>query len=382
MSVPDVNHILVDRQEALDALAERLGREPAFGLDTESNSLYRYCERVCLIQISVPGADYVVDPLAVDPGPLRAVLASAEVQKVMHAGEYDIMCLRRDYGFDFCNVFDTMIAARTLGLDEIGLAPLLKQHFGVALSKRLQRANWEQRPLPPPLLQYAALDSHYLLRLRDLLLRRLQAERKLAEAEASFQEVCRACWRPKEFDPEGYLRLSGARKLGPRERLVLRELYRWREEAAQQVDRPPFRVARSDVLLRLSMLQPKSVSALEMVAPRNDGLVLQRAQEVLECIRRGQAAEAAEPGDSRARRRGPSLRQRVYDRLHRWRREQAERLGLPMEKVLASEALSELADRRPRTRGELEALGCLAPAQLQRHGGAILALLNADGGSE
>ena len=32
-------------------------------------------------------------------------------QKIFHASEYDIICLKRDYGFQFANLFDTMIAA-------------------------------------------------------------------------------------------------------------------------------------------------------------------------------------------------------------------------------------------------------------------------------
>ncbi|MGI6208042.1 MAG: ribonuclease D [Anaerolineae bacterium] len=383
MTVLDTTFTLVDCQESLNRLADRLVRAPAFGVDTESNSLYRYFERVCLIQISLPDADYIVDPLVVNPGPLREAFASADVQKVMHAGEYDVMCLTRDYGFEFRNIFDTMVAARTLGLEEIGLAPLIKRHFGATSDKRFQRANWEQRPLPSELLGYAVLDAHYLIPLRDILRRLLEAQGKLAVAEEAFQSVCRSRWRTKEFDPEGYMRLPGARDLAPRERSVLRELYLWREETAQSIDRPPFRVARPDVLVKLAMMQPKTASALELVTSRHDSVVRERAQEVLECICRGQTGTAeVEPAPREGRRRRPGLRQRVYERLCRWRREQAEKLGLPIEQVLASDVLGRLAAKRPHTQKELEDLGCLAPAQLRRDGGAILALVNGDGGGE
>ena len=40
--------------------------ETILAVDTESNSLYAYRERVCLIQFSTLQDDYLVDPLALD----------------------------------------------------------------------------------------------------------------------------------------------------------------------------------------------------------------------------------------------------------------------------------------------------------------------------
>src|SRR5947208_882576 len=38
-------------------------------VDTEGDSLHRYREKLCLLQVSLPGRDYVVDPLAGVAGP-------------------------------------------------------------------------------------------------------------------------------------------------------------------------------------------------------------------------------------------------------------------------------------------------------------------------
>ncbi len=381
MTGQDLNLILVDRQEALDALADRLLQVPAFGVDTEANSLYRYRARVCLIQISIPGADYIVDPFAVDVRPLGEVFASASVQKVMHAGEYDVMCLRRDYGFEFRELFDTMIAARMAGLTDLGLGALLMKYFGVDSDKRYQRADWGQRPLSEIHLTYAALDSHYLLALRDHLEQDLARAGVMEEARHAFSSVCMVKWHAKPFDRHGYVRLPGASDLDRGQLAVLRELYLWREKTAESVDRPPFRVARPDLLVRLSLMQPRTKAALEMLVGGKERLLAERAAEVVEAIRRGREAQAEPaPVEPDGRRRRSSRRGRTYQRLNRWRKEMAQQLGLSADEVLSSEALAELVELMPRTRAELDALALLEPTQAEEHGEAILELLKPAGG--
>ena len=107
--------VLVADEAALDRLAGELAAFPVVAVDTESNSLHAYRERVCLIQFSTPDADYIVDPIRL-PGldALRPFFANPDQQKVFHAAEYDLICLRRDYRYEFANIFDTMSAARTL----------------------------------------------------------------------------------------------------------------------------------------------------------------------------------------------------------------------------------------------------------------------------
>jgi len=107
-----------------------VSKEPVLAIDTESNSLFAYRERVCLVQISTPTTDYLIDPLAIaDLSPLAPIFDQETIQKIFHAAEYDVICLKRDYGFSFSNIFDTMIAARILGEQQVGLGSLLQNHF-------------------------------------------------------------------------------------------------------------------------------------------------------------------------------------------------------------------------------------------------------------
>jgi ribonuclease D len=145
--------VWIDRPHTLEAMVKDLVKYPLLAVDTESNSLYVYREQVCLIQFSTGETDYLVDPLALtDLSPLSPLFADPKIEKIFHAAEYDIICLKRDFGFKFANIFDTMVASRVLGKQAVGLASILKEMFGLDIDKRFQRANWGRRPLPPPQL--------------------------------------------------------------------------------------------------------------------------------------------------------------------------------------------------------------------------------------
>ncbi|HSD85509.1 MAG TPA: ribonuclease D, partial [Anaerolineae bacterium] len=124
--------LLITQTTQLDTLLELLHDQISVALDTESDSLYAYREKVCLIQASIPGANFLIDPLAaLDLQHLAPLMADERIQKVFHASEYDVMCLRRDFGFTFNNLFDTMWAARILGWKRVGLGDILQEHFGI-----------------------------------------------------------------------------------------------------------------------------------------------------------------------------------------------------------------------------------------------------------
>ncbi|PIX46945.1 MAG: hypothetical protein COZ54_02550, partial [Anaerolineae bacterium CG_4_8_14_3_um_filter_59_70] len=145
---------------ALQKLAGELTRQPRLAVDTESNSLHAYREQVCLIQFSTHETDYLLDPLKLnDLSPLAPIFANPKIEKTFHAAEYDIITLKRDFGFSFANIFDTMQAARILGYKQVGLDSILAERFGVVVNKRYQKADWGRRPLSRDELNYARFDT-------------------------------------------------------------------------------------------------------------------------------------------------------------------------------------------------------------------------------
>ena len=232
---------MIETPAALADLAARIASAERVGVDTEADSMHCYREKVCLVQVGLPGADDLVDPLAgVDLKPLLDALETTEM--VMHGADFDLrMLYRLGLGAPRA-VFDTMIAARLTGAAKYGYAALVAEHFGVTLPKGLQTANWALRPLAPRLAEYARNDTHYLLSLADRLERRLEELGRREWLKQSCRRVVAAARVVRERDPETEWRVKGSYTLGPRASAILRALWHWREDEARSADRPPFHV--------------------------------------------------------------------------------------------------------------------------------------------
>ena len=247
-------------------------------LDTEADSLHSYREKLCLLQISLPAVagivdagedrdnlrmdgdhrsrlqvhDFIVDPLAnIDLEPLRHVLEAKEI--VLHGADYDLRMLRRGLNLVPSRIFDTMIAARLLGIREFSLAALMQRYFGLALLKGSQKANWAQRPLPARMAEYAINDVRYLLPLAE----KLEGELDRCERRDWLRQSCQraveqaAVARTRNHDELWRIRGSGS--LRGRPAAVLRALWQWREKEAEMADRPPFHILQNEDLLRAAL---------------------------------------------------------------------------------------------------------------------------------
>jgi ribonuclease D len=218
-------------------------------IDTEADSLHCYREKLCLLQISVPAHDFLVDPLAgLELAPLAAALEGKEI--ILHGADYDLRLLRRSFNFKPSRVFDTVIASRLLGIREFSLAALLQRHFGVALSKASQKANWAQRPLPARMLEYAIKDTHYLLPLASRLEQELAAAGRLDWFEQSCRRALELAGADRVKDAEEAWRVAGSGKLRGCTAAVLRALWQWRENEAEAADRPPFHILQNRELIQ------------------------------------------------------------------------------------------------------------------------------------
>ncbi len=264
MSPDRLEPTLVADAGSLDRLARRVESEPVVALDTESNSFHAYFERVCLLQLSLPEGDFVVDPFSVDVAPLGAALGSGR-EVVLHGADYDVRCLKREFGWAPVRIFDTMVAARRLGARELGLAALVRAHFGVHLSKEHQRADWGRRPLPRDQVRYAALDTHFLLDLRRILAADLQGRGLFDEARSEFDRIAAVNPHVRNFDPEGWRRLRGAKGLDEAGRSALRALWIARDERARALDKPSFKVVGEDALVEIARRRPATAGELGRV---------------------------------------------------------------------------------------------------------------------
>jgi len=363
--------VLIDQPDALAQMVEALRARRTIAVDTESNSFYAYHRRVCLIQISVPGTDYIVDPLAgMDLSPLGEIFADSRIQKVFHAAEQDIAGLWEDFRFQVTNLFDTMRAARLLGWPRAGLADLLWEHFGVRTDKRYQRYNWGQRPLSPEALRYAALDTHYLIPLRDRQMEELRRAGRLEQAAEVFARLTqvRTCRTP--FGPEAFWRIRNVHTLTPAERAILWRLYLWRDEIARERDIAPFRVVTNEVLVAIARSRPRTPEELAAQGfPRS--LAQRYGRVVLGLIWRGK--EVPPPPGTCLADQDVTVR---YQALQAWRRRVAEQRGTDPDTILPRHVLRALAERNPATLEDLKAIPELGEWTREAWGPEILAVLH------
>lgn len=365
--------IWVSSDKRLRRLVETLSGDAILAVDTESNSLYAYQEQVCLIQFSTTENDYLVDPLAIeDLSPLAPIFADAGIEKIFHAAEYDLITLSRDFQFKFANLFDTMWAARILGWQAVGLSSILEKEFGVKLDKRMQRANWGRRPLPDDMLNYARLDTHYLIVLRERLREELMEKGLWELAQQDFRRMTRINGRNgREQEPQPcWQRISGYQDLDGRQLAVLRELCEFRDNLARVQDKPLFKVIGDDILLRIAQRPPRSLKEMESLPGVSSRIVQRYGGELLKAVQRGTSGGELYPPPPPPRPDNVFL-ERV-DALRGWRKAMARKMGVESDIVLPRDLLYEIA-RQDRIRHEkLEEILREVPWRLEQFGEEIL----------
>ncbi len=365
--------VFVDRPDRLEAMARCLQQVDQLAVDTESNSLFAYRERVCLIQFSTRETDYVLDPLALrDLSPLAPIFADPKVEKIFHACEYDLICLKRDFHFEVSNIFDTMLASRVLGRPAVGLAAVLKEEFNLEVDKRYQRADWGKRPLTQALISYARLDTRYLIPLRQRLKEALVQSGRWELAREDFvrmslvepgqpDAVSGQCWR-----------VHGSQDLTPQQMTVLQELCAYRDRQAQHADLPPFKVLGNQSLIAIAAAQPASLADLDGLRVLSPRQMQRMGSDLLVAVQRGINARPVH--------RPPSTRpsddyMNRLEVLREWRKEAGRKMGVESDVILPREAMEAIASANPLSHDELRGVMYSLPHRFQLFGDQIVHIL-------
>ena len=363
----------VDSRKALENLAQALENEPIIAIDTESNSLHAYQEQVCLIQFSTPTQDYLLDPLALpDLSILAPIFENPDIEKIFHASEYDLICLKRDFNFNFVNLFDTLVAARILSYAKVGLGNMLQQKFDVKVNKKFQKADWGKRPLTQDMLNYARLDTHYLIEMRTMLKEELKEKNYWALAQEDFNlSASLAGINNRETLPI-WERVGGRHKLSPRQATLLNELCLTREELAKKLKRPPFKIIGNKRLIELPEEEPRSYRELEkkLLTPRQSARF---GKAFLAAIKRGQNADLVK---RTPRRRHSDVYKHRYEALRQWRKSRAEKLSIESDIILPRFIMEKIARENPQNLDDLAVVMKISPWRLENYGEEILALVN------
>jgi ribonuclease D len=383
-----MSYVHVREESEAGALAREMASSRRIALDCEAAGFHRYSDRLCLMQVTTDNETYVVDPLAFDPSELfRPVLEDPNIQIVMHGADYDLRLLDRDLGIHLRGLFDTQVAAALLGEEALGLQALLESRLGVTLSKKLQRADWAERPLTDAMLEYAADDTRHLISLADL----LQHDLDEANRGAWVAEECRALENnatgaavQDQEPPDPVARVKGARDLSPREVSALREALEWRDALARRRDKAPFRVVGDQPLIEAVLRRPLDTRELTSIRGFPKGLARAEGVDLLGRFDRvAQLPDAELVPHPRPQRRGPGRPppevEELAEKLKVARNRRAQELGIDRGALLANALITAIATKTPSDEASLAQVDGIRNWQVEAVGSALLEVLRRAG---
>lgn len=281
----NANFKMVTEQDALVALCGRLEKYDWLTIDTEFLRTDTYRPILCLVQIASADEAAIIDPLKLnDLTPLWDLLMQPQIIKVFHAAGQDLEIILNATGQVPSNLFDTQIAASVCGFNhQAGYGALIKEILSIDLPKAFARTDWSRRPLTAEELEYAIGDVTYLRDAYHWLNNKLETSG-------------RADWVAKEFtklsDPARYRvepqnawkKVKGLQRLKPSQRAIGRSIAQWREQTAQEQNRPRGRIIKDDQLVDLAKRAPQDIDALQRMQGFHPGLIKRHGKALLDCI--------------------------------------------------------------------------------------------------
>ncbi|MBX3158448.1 MAG: HRDC domain-containing protein [Deltaproteobacteria bacterium] len=258
------------------AIAEALARAELVTFDLEFLAQDRLIPTLCLVQVSwvehreldadgreivAPPRIALVDPLAVDVGPVVQALA-AHPRVVAHAARQDLWVLAARFGAVVPGLVDTQVMAAFAGIgDQVGLAALANELLGLQLGKELQWTDWGTRPLSPAQLAYAADDVRHLPAIYGLLAKRLANRMPWAVAESA--GVMSDALAAASVTPEtAWRHVGGLRGIDADTHAAVVALAAWRQRVAIELDRPLGQIVNDKILVELARTRPSDPDAV------------------------------------------------------------------------------------------------------------------------
>ena len=247
--------IFVDTPKKIKRATDNFENTAILSIDTEYDSFRYFREILCLIQIHANETTYIFDPLGkLDLSFLGKFFNDQEIVKILHAADNDIRLLKRDYQFNFQNIFDTHRAALILGLHQLSLEKMINHFLNADLkkSKKMQRSRWDKRPLSDEQLLYAMQDVTFLPALYEEQLKQLRAKGLEGNAYDAFVKIAATVWQERRIDRRGYTKIAGYYSLNSEQKDLLKKLYAWRFQRAKEENRAIFMFLPDNNLLELA----------------------------------------------------------------------------------------------------------------------------------
>ncbi|XP_053624536.1 exosome complex component 10 homolog [Plodia interpunctella] len=265
----DTKLTYVDTEHQLDDLVKHLEEVKELAVDVEHHSYRTYQGITCLIQITTTeGGDFIIDVLALREHihKLNIIFTNPKKLKIFHGAESDVVWLQRDFGVYIVGMFDTHQAARTLKMSSLALKYLLLRYCGVNADKRYQLADWRIRPLPEELIEYARMDTHYLIYIWHMMKAELLqgGDHLLLAVFEQSRQICGTTYNKKVVRDDSHMPLyvRSKKSFNTRQMSALKMLYKWRDAQARLLDESTTYLLPNHMLLSLAETLPREVQGV------------------------------------------------------------------------------------------------------------------------
>jgi ribonuclease D len=255
--------IIVTKNPELRQVCDALAENDFVAVDTEFLRETTFWPQLCLIQLSGPNLDAIIDPLApgIDLKPFFDLMGNPKVTKVFHAARQDIEIVFNRGGLIPHPVFDTQLAAMVCGFgDSVSYDSLVQKIKNVQLDKSSRFTDWSQRPLSQKQLDYAIADVTHLKDVYLYLKGELERENR-TEWLAEEMAILEARETYDLHPDEAWTRLR-MRIRKPIELAILKKLAAWREREARSRDVPRGRILKDDAIFEIAQQAPRDIEAL------------------------------------------------------------------------------------------------------------------------
>ena len=266
----------VDTIDQLEKMCEHIEAQTEFAVDVEHHSYRSFQGITCLLQISTRTQDFVIDAIKLrgELHRLNKSFTDPNIVKVFHGADCDVLWLQRDFGVYVVNLFDTSRAAKLMKFAHLSLAFLMKHYCDQEPDKSYQLADWRERPLPRPMLEYAREDTHFLLKIYDRLrldLSKKGGPRKGAELIKSVfergQELCLKRYEKPPFSDTSHMSVlrKSRSTFNAKQMYAFKELYAWRDAISRELDESVGYVLPNNLMIRIAEYlpaEPQGITAL------------------------------------------------------------------------------------------------------------------------
>ncbi|MBC2715334.1 MAG: ribonuclease D [Desulfobacteraceae bacterium] len=376
ISVPDTL-VYINSASGLNDIIEDLRKETLIAFDLEADSMFHFKEKVCLIQVATASLNYIIDPLSIpDLSPLSQILSDPDITKIFHGADYDVRSLYRDYQIAIHNLFDTELASRFLGNAETGLNTVLQNRFGITLEKKYQKKDWSQRPLPKPMIAYAAKDVQYLIPLYKIQQKELAEKERLEWVSEECRDLTLVRSGPLNERPL-FTKMKGAGRLDKRCLAVLEALLEFRLSIAEAKDRPLFKVIGNASLTKIAVARPATMEQLIKTNALSAKQLNMYGNPILRHIKKALAMPEGNLPQypyTRPRRISNDVSAR-FKTLKQWREQEALDLEIDPGVLINNTVLKTIAESNPQKPEDLDAIPVLKNWQKKELGKEITATL-------